>query len=971
MEISTNQKFQIVYSLFEHEYLGYLFESFLIQLDDKGEFSLIHQNISYNNAKEFSSGLDEVDFELILAMDNIQQESIVRKFYQKQKIKPNDFFIKYYEKEINGISYKSKIQEYLEEKRDFILERIRSQKKLLFEMGNDGNPTTKKIDVLPNKAGIQFRFFKNEDNTHYFPSIRYENETIDKLHRKNSFLICKTPAWLICTNKLYSFNRYISGKKLVPFLKKQFILIPKEMEAKYFRNFVCPLIADYNVSMKGEGIRILEHRTEPSAVLVYSNIITDEAELSESELSIQLLFQYENNEVAKKEKHQNIVSLEERGSQYVFHKYPRSESSESLLSTILLESGLDFHAGKVILTIEEGIKLLNENKHIWKQRNIEIRKSEEEEYAYYLGERSIELVIKEEIDWFDIHAKIQYGEYEIPFIDLRNAIINNQQFITLPSGERGIIPKEWKEKYAELFHFLESTGENENQLSLKKYHIGLLEPLNSDESSNVQINTKLEKLRDFDSIEDYPLPDSFKGELRSYQKAGYNWMLFLNQFNFGGCLADDMGLGKTVQTLALLQSQKEKGVKNASLLIMPTSLVYNWQMEAQKFTPNLRVFCYTGSYRTKDVSIFKDYDVILTSYGIARIDSELLSKYFFHYTILDESQMIKNPNSITSKGLQLLKSKHKLILTGTPLENSTMDLWAQINFINPGLLGTQKFFKQEFLQAIEKKGDESKAKKLGQLIKPFILRRHKSQVASELPAKVEQVKYTDMVEDQKKAYEETKEYYRNKILDEIENNGVKKSQFILLQGLTKLRQIANHPRMTDINYKGGAGKFEELKRMIKQAIDENHKILVFSQFVKHLSIVKEFLEDEQIKFVYLDGNTKDRKKEVETFQQDDSVKIFLISLKAGGVGLNLTKADYVFILDPWWNPAIEAQAIDRAHRIGQSKTVFTYKFIGKGTVEEKILALQNKKKNLAGSLINTEETFVKDLSKEDIEKLLN
>ncbi|MCU0326763.1 MAG: DEAD/DEAH box helicase, partial [Spirosomaceae bacterium] len=313
---------------------------------------------------------------------------------------------------------------------------------------------------------------------------------------------------------------------------------------------------------------------------------------------------------------------------------------------------------------------------------------------------------------------------------------------------------------------------------------------------------------------------------------------------------------------------------------------------------------------------------------------------------------------------------NRLILTGTPLENSTMDLWTQMTFINPGLLGTQSFFRNEYQIPIEKYQDEKKTKRLFSLIKPFMLRRHKSQVAKELPEKVENIHYADMTEQQEKVYEEAKSYYRNLILEQIENEGIAKSQIMVLQGLTKLRQLANHPLMVDENYKDGSGKADDVFHKIQTVINEGHKVLIFSQFVKYLSIFRAYLDHHEISYCYLDGATTNRQEQVDRFQNDESIKIFLISLKAGGLGLNLTAAEYVFILDPWWNPAIEAQAVDRAHRIGQKNTVFTYKFITRNSVEEKILALQKNKKRLFDELITTEESFVKSLSKEDVLALL-
>jgi SNF2 family DNA or RNA helicase len=393
-------------------------------------------------------------------------------------------------------------------------------------------------------------------------------------------------------------------------------------------------------------------------------------------------------------------------------------------------------------------------------------------------------------------------------------------------------------------------------------------------------------------------------------------------------------------------------------------------MEANRFTPELKILNYTGTLRNKDITRFKNYDLVLTSYGITRLDIEILQKYFFNYVILDESQVIKNPTSNIAKAVRELKSRHKLVLTGTPIENTTMDLWSQMSFINPGILGSQTYFRNEYQYPIEKKADESRSKKLGAIIKPFILRRHKSQVATELPEKVEHVQYSVMTPEQEKRYEEVKTHYREKIFKLIEQEGLGNSRFMILEGLTKLRQLANHPRMIEQGYSGDSGKLEDITHMLENAMAEGHKVLVFSQFVKHLDLVREYLKDNKIEYAYLDGSSTDRKEQVERFNRDPHIKAFLISIKAGGLGLNLTEADYVFILDPWWNPAVEAQAIDRAHRIGQKRKVFTYKFITRNTVEEKILTLQQKKLKLTQELITTEESFMKQLTKEDIAQML-
>ena len=369
--------------------------------------------------------------------------------------------------------------------------------------------------------------------------------------------------------------------------------------------------------------------------------------------------------------------------------------------------------------------------------------------------------------------------------------------------------------------------------------------------------------------------------------------------------------------------------------------------------------------------MFAYFDVVLSSYGIVRSDTELLAGFKFEYVILDESQAIKNPASLIAKSVQKLRAVHKLILTGTPLENSALDLWSQMNFINPGLIGTQTFFKNEFLNPIEKKGDENRTRRLLALIKPFILRRTKAQVASELPEKTEYIQYCSLTEEQEKVYEETRSAVRNRILEQIETKGLAGSQIFLLQGLMRLRQIANHPLLADPDYKHDSGKLTDVLHKLESVVRENHKVLVFSQFVKHLSLLRSELDKRGIAYAYLDGSSTDRREQVESFQNRPELPLFLISLKAGGTGLNLTAADYVFLLDPWWNPAAEAQAIDRAHRIGQDKKVFIYKFITRNTVEEKILGLQRHKQKLFSNLITVEAGIGKVLTEADVMELLS
>lgn len=973
MKVSASQPFEIIYSLYQHESLGYLFESFVVQLDDKGRLTFQHQNISSKNAREFGQELDEEDYKLIELMDTIQQDVVVKKF-SKKAIKPNEFFLKIYDKDKGNQLIQNEIERYLERKRTQILSFIKGKR--LFEMGNDGEPASKEIKVLDEKATILFHFRKNDENTHYFPTIKHCGVKVD-FQYNGAYIICNDPAWIVINNRLYHFEKEVDGNKLKPFLNKKFIVIPKSVEETYYTKFVAPLVASFDVYAKGFEINSeyfnpitsvtfseLHHNKAASLSLFDEN---DNVEQEEGKILFDLSYHYGDFRFKADHLTPISVTVEKTDDNYVFHRVKRKLDEERDVARKFQESGLSFKNAKVTLPKSVAFDWLNKYKTQYEEEGVIFSQKTINGKKYFVGTPSIDISVNEGIDWFDINAIIKFGDYEIAFKDLRKYILKKVTEFKLPNGEYAVIPESWFVEYSDLFAFMSEDG---NQHTLKKYHLALVQGLQQGNLAKVTMSHKLEKLRDFEQIDDIPQPPKFKGVLRPYQKAGYNWLHFLNQYNFGGCLADDMGLGKTVQALAFLQSQKDQGHQGASLLIMPTSLVYNWEMEAKKFTPDLKVLVYTGTQRNKNVQLFANYDIVITSYGIARIDIDILKEYYFNYVILDESQAIKNPTSRTSKAVKDLHSRFRLILSGTPLENSTMDLWSQMSFINDGLLGTQAYFKNNFQIPIEKKGDELKTKKLFSLIKPFILRRHKSQVATDLPEKVENTHYSIMSEDQQKEYDEVKEYYRSNILNHITKNGLGKSQIMLLQGLTKLRQIANHPKMVDPDYQSDSGKMRDVFHMLDKAIQEGHKILVFSQFVKHLNLFQTTLKEKEIKYAYLDGSTTNRQEQVNNFQNNPDLQLFLISLKAGGLGLNLTKADYVFILDPWWNPAIEAQAVDRAHRIGQQNKVFTYRFITKNTVEEKIMALQQHKLKLATDLISTEESFVKKLSQEDIMSIL-
>jgi SNF2 family DNA or RNA helicase len=576
------------------------------------------------------------------------------------------------------------------------------------------------------------------------------------------------------------------------------------------------------------------------------------------------------------------------------------------------------------------------------------------------------------IDWFDLKVTIQWGDQRVSLKEIRQAILHGQDTIMLDNGMLGHIPDEWISQYSLLLR----TGTEENGiLKVKKLHYTLLEDiLDKIEDKTVQqdIEARKRKIAEFDNLKKVPLSPEIKASLRPYQQSGFHWLQSLDELGWGGCLADDMGLGKTLQTISFLQFVKEKYPGSTQLVVCPTSLIFNWENELQKFCPSMKFHTHYGLQRELTKSHVEDNDVILTTYGLARNDIEQLTGFLWQYVILDESQAIKNPDARVTKAILQLRAVNRVILSGTPVQNNTSDIYSQFNFVNPGLLGNREFFNREFATPIDKFGSIEKTRHLKKIIHPFTLRRTKEQVAKDLPEKTTTVLWCTMDEDQRKFYNQYRDGYRNNLLKKIDEEGIGKSGMYVLEGLLRLRQICDHPALVTKaeDDPHGSVKIDELIREVKENAS-NHKVLVFSQFTEMLQLISREFDKESIPYTYLDGSTPihERKEEVERFQSDDSIKAFLISLKAGGVGLNLTVADYVYIVDPWWNPAAEQQAIDRAHRIGQKRNVFAYKMICKDTVEEKILQLQQRKKMLADDLIQEDANFVKNLSRDDIEFL--
>ncbi|MDA1044891.1 MAG: DEAD/DEAH box helicase, partial [Verrucomicrobia bacterium] len=594
-----------------------------------------------------------------------------------------------------------------------------------------------------------------------------------------------------------------------------------------------------------------------------------------------------------------------------------------------------------------------------------------------VGEMSFK--VSSGMDWFDLKAQCDFDGVRVDLPDILKAVKAGDMSIVLGDGSVGMLPEEWLERHR---YLLDSATIVDGQLRFKASQAMLLDAVlaeqptvNFDETF-MRVREKLSRFTKIDAVS--PSPE-FKGQLRPYQEEGLGWLLFLQEFGLGGCLADDMGLGKTIQVLALLTHRKRMPAPGAaaptsrhlpSLVVVPRSLVFNWEREAAKFAPGLRVLCNTGPTRETSAKLFAQYDIVLMTYGTVRSDAITLRSIAFDFVILDEAQAIKNANTATAKAVRLLQGRNRLALSGTPIENHIGELWSLFEFLNPGMLGSSRVFSK----CVNENGDikEGARDLVARAVRPFILRRTKSQVAKDLPEKMEETIFCELLTEQRKIYTDLRDHYRTALLGDPNETRIPKNKFQVLEALLRLRQVACHPGLIDpARLQDSSAKLEIFIDTVVEVVDSGRKVLAFSQFTSLLAIVRDRLDKQNIVYEYLDGKTRKRQEKVDRFQNDVDCKVFLISLKAGGYGLNLTAAEYVFLLDPWWNPAVESQAIDRAHRIGQTRKVFAYRFIARDTVEEKVLELQKTKRQLADAILGADNSLLHDLERKDLELLLS
>ena len=962
-----------------------IFLAQVLEKDPGKEFYTPGEYIQNDSTTAAYQRLSPMQQEVLRLIDEYSDRNLHRIFSRQKTVKQ-------FQDQVDGETISKHIRPYIEKQLFAILQIARDNRIPVFvKEKSSRNIFPEDFLQLERIPAIPVFSFSYQDQLSYALSLIHgEHQLI--LKDTPLEIVTNDPCTIILGDKLYFVND-IDSKKLKPFMTKERVLIPAQSERKYFASFVRNTLRDFHTLTDGFEVKTISPSRKAILIL----------ELGISKRPVWILsFDYDGHLIARESRMERFVNYLGVDGGHAFEIFVRDHEWEQEMVNLLNEVGLrsrdeaNFYLNYKFnrpdeSDINSAVNFINEYGSSLEDSGIELRQRLHNEY--FLGKIQLDIKSKEKEDWFDIYGVVRLDELEIPFLSFKSHILEGNREYLLPDKRIFVLPEEWFARYLSMFEFGKSSGD---RIRIHRQHFSMVD----DTVRGVHAETleKLEALNSLETLPEIALPEGLNAKLRSYQLEGFRWLGLLQLNEFGGCLADDMGLGKTLQAIAILLRSKELGPgrpsasedpgdpaeggqfslfnqttdKHTSLIVVPASLLHNWARECRKFAPGLKVLTHVGNQRNRELSNFSYYDLVISTYHTVRQDSLALSAFRFHYIILDESQMIKNPSSKLYNAIISLQAEHRLVLTGTPIENSLTDLWSQINFVNPGLLGTLSFFKRSFVQPIEKRGDEAREEKLKELINPFILRRTKDEVARELPPLFEQLRYVNMTESQKRLYEEEKSQVRNAIMENFEELGREKSSMMVLQALTRLRQIANHPDMVEEFSGEESGKFTEVYRDIESIISKGHKVLVFSSFVKHLDLFRDRFEEEGIGYAYLTGSRNQRQREeaIKDFQTNSSCSLFLISLKAGGLGLNLTAADYVFILDPWWNPAAEMQALNRAHRIGQENRVFVYRFISNDSIEEKIQRLQERKRELAETFV-TSNNPLKSLSEKDLLELFS
>jgi superfamily II DNA or RNA helicase len=809
--------------------------------------------------------------------------------------------------------------------------------------------------------GLRFVVQQNEEDYYY---IETEVELNGSFYPLDSFI---QTGFLLEHKNEYFLLRYTDYKTL-NWLQQLDWKQEGADKMKFSDNILSRLEQDYSIERNALLDSILIE-AEPSGRVLLS-------EISEQFLMLSPQFDYDGFVVDGAYQERTIIKKE--GKEYAIQRNKKTEHA-------IIEQVEKLHHnfprqlnGYYYLSFEEARKknwfLVSFRRLL--ELNIDVAGMDMLKHFRYCHEKPVTSlkVVTEEADFIYIEFTLQFGKESIPFNELQKVVRAGQQALPLKDGSIALLEEEWMRRYAILVKH--ATVEN-NRIRIPRWLAISLEQEDTDTVLHGTMKKEWwDKWHQWQSTDKplYPVPATVNASLRIYQQKGYEWFMLMNEIGAGMFLADDMGLGKTLQTICFLASVAKNEPGKKALIVCPASLIYNWQNELKKFAPSLNAYVYHGSARDKTVFTNDKSEIIISSYGTLRSEDTMFLSNGFSVIVLDESHAIKNPSSKIAQLVHSLTATRRITLSGTPVMNNTFDLYSQLQFLLPGMFGSRQFFKREYADPIDRDKNEQRLQDLQKLTAPFILRRTKEQVATDLPPKTEMILWCQMEDAQQQVYEHIRSRVKGELNAIIKEQGLQKSKLHVLQGILKLRQVCNSPvLLKDAEYDCSESiKTDELLEEIENNLS-NHKALVFSQFTSMLDILAKELRKRNIPFLLLTGATpaKERDKLVQEFNSDESSsRVFLLSLKAGNAGLNLTAADYVFLFDPWWNSAVEQQAIDRAHRIGQTKNVFAYKLICRDSIEERIIELQQQKKSLADSLVTEEEGFVKALTEEDIEFLL-
>lgn len=978
----------IVIVLTEHPILGALLMPYITERSSENTISLTEQ--AFHASPKALATMTDVERKAIEIASFYTDKYLMSVYFKEQTL--SKFLRKLADPKDK---MKESMRPHIDKKMQEMVELIRGGELSFYQKHSGSKELYPHHAYHINKEPIEttFSFEVDEETFNYQLQCTHKGKSIALTEHKPVVVLTTNPATLLLGMEMFVFS-HIEAARLLPFTKKARVSVPATFTQKYIDNIVIP-IARYH-AITTQGISMVEKKVACQPLLYIEDTIY-------SDRTLKLVFQYGNQVLAPGDSTdvKKIIHREDSEPERVIHYFSPNPIAEQNAIQQLIVAGLqmvgDSHFKLVETAPERSIPQWISNHREMLKDEFEII-NEVQEKPYCLDEIVVEQSCQDGVDWFELHITVVIGSLRIPFGRFRKHILEEDREYTLPDGRIILLPQEWYSKYANL---LKMGEEHEKTIRLKHSHVGIVQSILADDGHKEVV--------DYLPQQELPTPAGLKAELRPYQQKGFWWMAHLYQHRLGCCLADDMGLGKTLQTLTLLQyiygnTQvqqtdsasisivpeqpnlfDEKGQfelfnvhndpstllpgngkrdgevatkhKPATLIVMPTSLLHNWRREAARFT-SLSMLEYTGNnYISQNnlEQLFNQYHLIFTTYGIMRNNSHALSKYCFECVVLDESQNIKNSDSLTFRSAIQLRGHQRIVLTGTPIENSLKDLWSQFNFLQPGLLGEESEFNKQYINSI-KQGDTRSDVRLRELIHPFILRRSKSEVAPELPPLTEEVIYCGMSQEQDTIYQQEKNGLRNVLL-QISNNKEKHQPLTVLNGILRLRQLACHPQMVFADSFANSGKMELIINTFETLRSEGHKVLIFSSFVKHLELIADEFEKRSWSYALLTGATTKRPEEIAKFADTEKIQAFLISLKAGGVGLNLTQADYVFIIDPWWNPAAEAQAISRAHRMGQEKQVIAYRFITQDSIEEKIMTLQEEKRKLAAAFITNDESL--------------